>query len=291
MMNIRVFLSAVFTALIIAGCKPGVPSEFISPSEMEEIIYDYCLAQGVVAGNSTPYDKKKRDLYVYKQDILKKHGYTEAEYDSSMVYYMSHAKRLYEIYEAVNERLGNDAVAMGAAESDLNKFGNVDASGDTTNIWNERSTIVMSQYPPYNQLKFYIEADTTYKEGDRLMLDFDNRFIYQDGSRSGIALLSVCYDNDSVVERRTHISSTMNYTINIPSMKGHKIKNIRGFFYHTKKLDASLTTLKLMILKNIRLIRFHKKETALDSLYKKKVEGVDFTKQNKQEQSKDSYEF
>ena len=51
----------------------------------------------------------------------------------------------------------------------------------------------------------------------------------------------------------------MNYTVEIPSCKGRKIKSIKGFFYHTKKLDASLTTLKLMVLNNIRLIRFHEK--------------------------------
>ena len=258
-MKIRSTLSAMALAFLILGCKPGVPSEFISPSDMEDIIYDYCLAQGVIAGNKTQYQDKKRDLYSYKKEILEKHGYTLAEYDSSMVYYMSHAKRLYEVYENVSERLGNDAVAMGAAASDLDKFGAVDATGDTTNVWNERSTVVLSHFPPYNKLNFSIKADTTYKEGDKMLLDFDNRFIYQDGSKSGIAMLSVCYDNDSVVSRRTYISSTMNYTVEIPSCKGHKIKSIKGFFYHTKKLDASLTTLKLMVLNNIRLIRFHEK--------------------------------
>lgn len=274
MIKVRFIFTAIFVAVIMAGCKPGVPSEYISPSDMEDIIYDYCLAQGVVAGNKTGYDKKKCDLYVYKKEILKKHGYTEAEYDSSMVYYMSHAKRLYDIYEDVLERLGNDAVAMGAAASDLDKFGSINASGDTTNIWNERSTIVMSQFPPYNKLSFFIKADSTYKNGDRLLLDFDNKFIYQDGSHSGIALLSVCYDNDSIIERKTHISSTMNYSINIPSLEGHKIKTIRGFFYHTKKLDASLTTLKLMILNNIRLIRFHEKAEKRDSINLDSIKNI-----------------
>ena len=197
-MKIRLILSAVAAALVLAGCKPSVPSEYISPSEMEDIIYEYCLAQGIVASNGTEYEKKKCDLYVYKMDILKKHGITEAEFDSSMVYYNGHASHLYDIYEKVSERLGNDAVAMGAAASDIDKFGSIDASGDTTNIWRERSTVVLSQFSPYNKLSFYIKADSTYKKGDRFMLDFDNKFVYQDGSRSGMAMLSICYDNDSV---------------------------------------------------------------------------------------------
>lgn len=287
-MKIRFILSALFTVLIISGCKPGVPSEFISPSDMEDIIYDYCLAQGVIAGNNTDYQYKKRDLYVYKKEILDKHGYTQAEYDSSMVYYMSHAKRLYEIYENVSERLGNDAVAMGAAASDLDKFGNIDASGDTTNVWRERSTVILSQFTPFNKLSFFIKADTTYKEGDRLMLDFDNKFIYQDGSRSGIALLSVCYDNDSVVSRKTNISSSMNYSVDIPSCHGHKIKSIRGFFYHNKNLDASLTTLKLMVLNNIRLIRFHEKAVP-DTI--KEMSGVDINKIRNDKDTLSGYVF
>ena len=258
-MKIRLILSAIVLAVLFAGCKPGVPSEYISPSEMEDIIYDYCLAQGVVSHNKTAYENKKRDLYSYKKEILEKHGYSIEEFDSSMVYYMSHAKQLYDVYENVSERLGNDAVAMGAAASDLDKFGAIDATGDTTNVWNERSTVILSQFPPYNKLSFNIKADTTYKEGDKMLLDFDNKFVYQDGSKSGIAMLSVCYDNDSIVSKKTYISSTTNYTVEIPSCKGRKIKEIKGFIYHTKKLDASLTTLKLMVLNNIRLIRFHEK--------------------------------
>lgn len=268
MRKTHIILSALAAIFIFVGCKPGVPSEYISPSDLEDIIYDYCLAQGVVAGNSTPYEKKKKDLFVYKKEILKKHGVTEAEYDSSMVYYMGHAKMLYDVYENVAERLGNDAVAMGAAASDLDKFGMINASGDTTNIWNERSTVVLTPFTPFNKLSFCIKADTTYKEGDRILLDFDNKFLYQDGSRAGMAMLAVRYDNDSVISRKTHISSTMNYTLSIPSFKGHTIKEIRGFFYHTKKLDASLTTLKLMVLNNIRLIRFHEKEEKADTINK-----------------------
>ena len=33
------------------GCKPGVPSKYIQPNEMEEILYDYHLA-GAMARNN-----------------------------------------------------------------------------------------------------------------------------------------------------------------------------------------------------------------------------------------------
>ena len=66
------------------GCKPGVPSKYIQPNEMEEILYDYHLA-GAMARNNMGDGKTE---YAYRLAALKKHGVDQAKFDSSMVYYM-----------------------------------------------------------------------------------------------------------------------------------------------------------------------------------------------------------
>ena len=35
--------------LLITACKPGVPKDVIQPDDMEDILYDFHLAQGVGA--------------------------------------------------------------------------------------------------------------------------------------------------------------------------------------------------------------------------------------------------
>ena len=33
--------------LLMTGCKPGVPKEYIQPDDMEDILYDYHVADGM----------------------------------------------------------------------------------------------------------------------------------------------------------------------------------------------------------------------------------------------------
>ena len=40
----RLLLPIVALLLAVVGCKPTVPSDYLSPSEMEDILYDYHLA-------------------------------------------------------------------------------------------------------------------------------------------------------------------------------------------------------------------------------------------------------
>ena len=75
--------------ILFVACKPGVPNRYIQPSELGDILYEYHLAEGI-----TSLKNDTTALYYYKNNILKKHNVTSAEFDSSMVYYLRHADEL-----------------------------------------------------------------------------------------------------------------------------------------------------------------------------------------------------
>ena len=81
--------------MLIAGCKPTVPSRYIQPGELEDILYDYHLADAMasVSGNDSV------NMVKYHTAVLQKHGYTEADFDSALVYYLRHTEQLKTIYE------------------------------------------------------------------------------------------------------------------------------------------------------------------------------------------------
>ena len=35
--------------MALVGCKPGVPNQYIQPDDMEDILYDYHIADGMVS--------------------------------------------------------------------------------------------------------------------------------------------------------------------------------------------------------------------------------------------------
>lgn len=246
--------------LFIVSCKPSVPSDFIQPSKMEEILYDYHLASSMaqISGNDSVNTIK------YRAAVLKKYGYTSAQFDTSMVYYMRHTEELKHIYENLSKRLGNEAVALGASADAINRFGNVTENGDTANVWNEESAMVLTPQKPFNLKSFSMVADSAFHKGDGIMLDFDTQFIFQDGMRDGIVVLAVKFGNDSIATQNVHISTASHFNLSIRDDKKLGIKEIRGFFMLNKSQDPgnNTTTLKLMIISNIKLYRLHQSKTA-----------------------------
>ena len=67
------------------GCKPGVPGDVIQPDEMEDILYDYYLSREMAQKPSSEGNSSYLRTLYYKA-VLKKHGVTEAQFDSSLVY-------------------------------------------------------------------------------------------------------------------------------------------------------------------------------------------------------------
>lgn len=250
------YLAVLFLlALSFIGCKPSVPSAYIQPGEIEDILYEYHLAEGIRVHNNEGGDTLS--LLSYKANILKKHGYTVAEFDSSMLYYTRHTKLLSDIYVSLADRLNKESVAQGSTVNELNRYGNISSSSDTTDIWSGERAFVISPYRATNQYYFEEKVDTSFHKGDLLMLDFDTQFIYQDGLRDAIVVLAVTFTNDSIATQTIHASSSSHYQLQIGDDE-QGIKRIRGYFMLGSNGDMSTTTLKMLIVSNISFIRMHR---------------------------------
>lgn len=239
----------------MVGCKPTVPSKYIQPNDMEDILYDYHLAQSMarIDKNGLERDYNKTLLF---GAVLKKYDVTEADFDSSLVYYYSHVDRLFAIYKGVQERMDNEAKSIGASVGEIGKYSQYKTVGDTANIWNQNTKAMLIPYPPYNRLDFELSADTTYRKGDSFLLNFMSTFMYQTGTKDAVVCMAIQYSNDSIASYSTHVSVSGIAQLRIPSDPSYSIKKLRGFVYLDKGSDKS-NTLKLMIVSDIQLIRFH----------------------------------
>ncbi len=249
------FLLSAFALLL--SCKPQVPRQYIQPDEFEDILYDYHLAEGIAnsedAGGEDAYN-----ALLYRQAVLKKYGITQAEFDSSLVYYMRHADRLHKIYENLASRLSNDAMALGASANDISRYGDLSSKRDTSNLWTGVSSSVLMPYAPYNVMSFDIEADSSYHKGDRIIFSFSCDFIFRDGVRNATALLAVQFGNDSIASSYIRLSSNTGYSVSVEDNARLGIKMIRGFVYMDKnsfEQREGTYNLNLMFVHDIRLVR------------------------------------
>lgn len=259
MKKLMICLVAVMALLFcVSSCKPSLPSGVLSKGKMTDILYDYHLALAMAHMDD---NGDKGQSLAYREAVLRKHDVTPAEFDSSMVYYMRHTELLEDVYKDLTDRYNNEITAMGGSAKEGGEFANLSATGDTANVWNLATSMVFMPVQPFNSTSFDIKVDSTFHKGDRLMLDFDAQFIYQDGMRNGVAMLAVQFGNDSIAQRTIMIQSTQHYSVELSDADSLGIKSVKGYFMLMNDDNgtgvSSQTTLKLMFLEHIKLIRMH----------------------------------
>ncbi len=89
------FLSKLllFVALF-ASCGEKRPDSVYNSRKMEEILYDYHLAQALANLRSDSADFYRNG---YTAAVFEKHHTTQEIFDSSMLWYMQHIEELYEV--------------------------------------------------------------------------------------------------------------------------------------------------------------------------------------------------
>ena len=249
-------LTYLLILMLVMACKPTVPSEYIQPDDMEDILYDYHLALAMARQKSGEEQDYNRLLYF--RSVLKKYNVTEADFDSSLVYYYSHAYRLKDIYSEVNQRLNEEAASLGVAVGDINRYSQYSASGDTANIWTATQHVLLIPSPTMNRYDFTVKVDSTFKRGDSFMFQFMSEFIWQTGTKD-VTVCFVCkYAGDSIIQTANHITVSGLAQVRLPVYREKKLKEMRGFIYLNDGGDDS-NTRKLMFISQIQLIRFHDK--------------------------------
>ena len=257
--RISLGLFLVFMCLL-TGCKPQIPSQYLEPDEMEAILYDFHVMTSMT---SVHYDKKTDyNKHLYMTEILEKHQVSQAVFDSSLVYYCTHAELLKSVYQNLSTRLEEQVLALGASTGEMNKYSGYSESGDTANIWKQNTEYMLIPIPPYNRIDFQIQSDSIFAAGDVLQLHFMTNFVYQSGTKDAVMYMAVTYDNDSVASYRNQVYMSGLSQLRVTTDHRHKIKSLKGFIYLDKGSDDN-NTLKLMFINGVQLIRFHQKNRAV----------------------------
>jgi len=256
--RLHLLFICIVAAALLAACTPSVPSQYIQPDDMEDLLVDIHLAQSMAQeGTDTLPTDYKENLYFAA--ALAKHGVTKAQFDSSLTYYYIRADRFSDMYKHVAKRLSEQALAQGATEGEVNRFASMLNSSDTTDVWRGQFSAMLIPYPPYNRFDFEQKADTSFREGDSFMFIANTGYIYQSGSRSVQACLVMKYDNDSIISRTASFSSSGINQLRMPRNGDHQVKEIWGYIYMAPEREYS-PSLKLMLVKDMQLIKFRNKK-------------------------------
>ena len=236
----------VCSLLLLAGCKAKTPEGIPSERQMENILYDYQLAQALAGARSDSVAYYER---YYVGLVLEKYGLTARQFDEAVAYYSGRAEVLGKIYNRINERLADAAPSGGTTENAYAKM--LNAKGDTLNLWHERDTYVLSA-TGQNRMEFSIPVDTAVQAGDRLLFEFTPRWLYREGQKEATICMALHYKGDSVavVTNQIYSSARQGVTLHVDDKP---VERITGFVYQQASWSSSP---KLLVITAPILARF-----------------------------------
>lgn len=233
----------LFTAaLLLCACR-RTPSGVIPPSDMAEVLADIYVAEGVVNNNQNIYreDSMKKLL---KQSVFAAHGITQAEFDTSMVWYGHNLKTYIDVHDRVIKILEKRNVAMGNAVVQLASS----IAGDSVDVWPASKYAAITKLLPSKFVKFDIQSDPNWEPGDiytwRMKLLDDN-------SNTVHWTIVAEYDDNSTDWLYSRTSSPNWNEVTFVSDSTLTLKSIKGYFevapsdshrddHSSKSVDATI---------------------------------------------------
>jgi uncharacterized protein YcfL len=236
---------------ILTSCGKQIPSNVLSPKEMESVLYDYHLAMAIFMHN---HDMENLQKNAIKNYIFEKHEISSAEFDSSMVWYTREGLELCAIYERLEKRFKREhthtesLLASRDGETSM-----ITSYGDTVDIWRKKDIYWLSGNILNQQMSFEFMPDSNFHEKDAFRWNMDLHF-FSEGSL--ILGMNVVYDNDSVIAETREVSESGSQCIYLDTDSAYRIRRMNGFI---RVVDDSTKNPKVLI-NNISLMRYHKQE-------------------------------
>lgn len=212
-------LYIVAVVLTLTACSSR-PDGVLSAGRMEDVLYDLHRAHFLPEqGNGSREDGPTQRALMLS--VLRQHDVTQAEWDSSMVYYTRNADELETVYASLMERLDYEASIMGAANTEV---------ADTTDIWPGEKHVLLMQNEIATTYQWTLPTDSLLTAGERVTLRFLGLFLNPDAPRRATALLVMKLANDSTIT--SHQAATQNgiYSVELTDDEFRGIRSVSGLF-------------------------------------------------------------
>lgn len=239
----------------MVACKVERPDTIISDAKMEKVLYDYHIAKAM--GEELLHnDAYKRVLYM--ESVYKKHGITQAEFDSSMVWYARNPEVLSKIYEKVSERLKAQKEIIDELVAIHDNKPQESIPGDSVDVWFGQRTLQLTGMPLDNHLSFTIPSDSNFQDRDSLCWSVNFRFLKSlpDTASLPIMAMQIEYEKDTL-NLLHKVTENGVRTLSLYADTLGKLKEVSGFVYYPMQQSVA----DALLLDDISLMRYHAKDS------------------------------
>ena len=261
---------------ILSGCD-GKPNGVLSESKMAIVLTEMHKTDATMNEKGLVYGRyyQKAPYYTF---IFKKFKITQAQFDSSLVWYSKNPRVFSNIYDKVLVNL--TGLQKEVKNGKYHPVDTLDLTKMKINIWNKRVHYVLTKDSARTHLDFVI-TDNSLLFGDVYVLKFLQRIAPEDSCKKPRVILRINYANgktDSVYRTVFNDSLLRRYTFRFRTFRKLKIKSISGELLASKmyrgKLNVSIDSISLFREFNA------KKQDSLRNVVERATPGFKFKPQN-----------
>lgn len=158
--SLRIY--GILMLICVAASCSRVPNHILSEKKMRVVLYDMQVAEAIVETNSETYGTSEKRQAVY-DGVFLKHHITQAEYDSSLMWYGQHMDLYMRIYKLVLKDVNENIAALGDIKPDP-LSGDVSAK-DSVDIWLYSRKYAFGPERVFSTLSFDIAPQKPYSSG------------------------------------------------------------------------------------------------------------------------------
>ncbi|MDR3652533.1 MAG: DUF4296 domain-containing protein [Paludibacter sp.] len=211
--------------LVLSACD-GRPSGVLSQNKMTKVLTEMHKTDATMSEKGMYYGiySKKSPYYKF---ILDKYGITQAQFDSSLVWYTNNPLKFERIYDDVILNL--TSLQNDIKKGKYHKLDSIDLTHLRNNIWYKPTHYTFTKDSARTHLNFEITTNLLY--GDVYVLKFLQRIAPEDSCKKQRIIFRINYANgkvDSIYKTAYNDSLLRRYTFRFPAKRKLRIKSISG---------------------------------------------------------------
>ena len=251
--KLRIF--GFISLICIAASCSRVPKDIISEKKMRNVLYDMQIAEAIVETNNETYVTSDKRQVVYDA-VFAKHNITQADYDSSLVWYGKHMDLYMSIHKLVLKDVNEKIADLGDIKP--NPLSGEMSNKDSIDIWIYNRSFAFKPERVFNTLTFDINPQKAYSSGSSYVLGMsvwgiDTKLKHKPKIHISAVMA------DTIVSINKDITEDGYHEIILKTIATKQIQRVYGYMT-MNNTDASYHRLYL---DNIKLMKFNYGSKAL----------------------------
>lgn len=198
-MSLRRLLFTIIIVATLLGCKAKV----LSQRQMEELTYEFILAEASMEVRNIRDTDKQKDIY---NEIYERYGTSSEVYERSLQHYAKEPKILEEIYERVQNRIDSlQAEVDNFTFHPHEKSSALDIILDTVELIEFEEFYEFTQTPDAGELRFDVEKGTMLTPSDRYLFSLEIVAEAEGELENSFVMMNITYQNSKRKELKQRV--------------------------------------------------------------------------------------